>query len=120
MPMLALKERAESIAEGLSEAGRTISGEAAHRIAYRSQGLPHYVHRLAQQAGLAAVERESLDVEIEDVDLAIQAVVTDTQESVSKDYHVATYSTRPENLYEDVLLACACAPADDRGFFRAA
>jgi hypothetical protein len=120
MPRLPLRERREIIDKGLAAAGMTITVAAADRIAYLSQGLPHYVHRLAQQAGLQAVARESLDVKMADVDEAIQIVVTDTHESVAKDYHVATYSTRPDTLYEDVLLACACAPADDRGFFRAA
>lgn len=120
MPRLPLQERREIMDKGLAAAGMTIAVRAANRIAYLSQGLPHYVHRLAQQAGLAAVGRKSLEVSLCDVDFAIKVVVTDTQESVSKDYHVATYSTRPDTLYEDVLLACACAPADDRGFFRAA
>ena len=120
MPRLPRGERREIIDKGLAAAGMTITTRAADRIAYLSQGLPHYVHRLAQQAGLAAVGRESMEVNLEDVDFAIQVVVTDTQESVAKDYHVATYSTRPDTLYEDVLLACACAPADDRGYFRAA
>jgi DNA transposition AAA+ family ATPase len=120
MPRLPLRERQEIIDKGLTAAGMTITVEAANRITSLSQGLPHYVHRLAQQAGLAAVGAEQFEVTIDDVDSAIQVVVTDAQESVSKDYHIATYSTRPENLYEDVLLACACAPADDRGYFRAA
>lgn len=120
MPRLPLSERREIIDKGLAAAGMTITAEAADRITSLSQGLPHYVHRLAQQAGLAAVTAGELEVTPDDVDFAIQAIVTDTQESVSKDYHAATYSTRPENLYDDVLLACAIAPADDRGFFRAA
>jgi Cdc6-like AAA superfamily ATPase len=120
MPRLPLSERREIIDKGLASAGMTITVEAAERIVYLSQGLPHYVHRLAQQAGMAAAEREDLEVNSDDVDFAIKIVVTDTQESVAKDYHAATYSTRPEALYDDVLLACACAPADDRGYFRAA
>jgi hypothetical protein len=120
MPRLPLRERREIIDKGLAAAGMTITVEAANRITSLSQGLPHYVHRLAQQAGIAAVAAGQLEVTVADVDSAIQVVVTDTQESVAKDYHAATYSTRPENLYDDVLLACACAPADDRGFFRAA
>jgi hypothetical protein len=120
MPRLPLRERREIIDKGLAAAGMTITVEAANRITSLSQGLPHYVHRLAQQAGIAAVAAGQLEVTVDDVDSAIQVVVTDTHESVAKDYHAATYSTRPENLYDDVLLACACAPADDRGFFRAA
>ena len=98
----------------------TITTEAANRIAGLSQGLPHYVHRLAQQAGMSAAEREEVEVRASDVDFAINIVVTDTQESVAKDYHAATYSTRPDAIFDVVLLACACAPVDDRGFFRAA
>jgi hypothetical protein len=120
MPRLPLRERREIIDKGLAAAGMTIATQAANRIAGLSQGLPHYVHRLAQQAGMSAAEREDLEVQPSDVDTAINIVVTDTQESVAKDYHAATYSTRPDALFDVVLLACACATADDRGFFRAA
>jgi Cdc6-like AAA superfamily ATPase len=120
MPRLPLRERREIIDKGLAAAGMNITAAAAERVASLSQGLPHYVHRLAQQAGLAAAARDSDEVNADDVDFAIQVVVTDMHESVAKDYHEATYSTRTGTLYEDVLLACACAPADDRGYFRAA
>lgn len=120
MPRLPLKERREIIDKGLAAAGMSITYSAGEHIAYLSQGLPHYVHRLAQQAGLAAVNRDSLEVSAEDVDSAIEIVVTDTHESVARDYHAATWSSKPGALYEDVLLACACAQADDRGYFRAA
>ena len=98
MPRLPLRERLEIIDKGLAAAGMTITTEAANRIAGLSQGLPHYVHRLAQQAGMSAAEREDVEVRASDVDFAINIVVTDTQESVAKDYHAATYSTRPDAI----------------------
>lgn len=119
MPRLPVRESREIIDKGLAAAGMTITVPAANRIVSLSQGLPHYVHRLAQQAGMGAIQGDSIEVDVDDIDFAIQIVVTDMRETVAKDYHDATYSTRPETLYEDVLLACACAPADDRGYFPA-
>lgn len=49
---------------------------------------------------------------------AIKTVLGRTQESIISSYHKATSSAR-ENLYEQVLLACALAPTDDLGYFAA-
>jgi hypothetical protein len=35
-----------------------------------------------------------IEVTHDDIDAAIEIVVTDTRESIAKDYHVATYSSR--------------------------
>jgi hypothetical protein len=34
---------------------------------------------------------------------------------IGKDYHAATWSGRSDAIFGDVLLACACAQADERG-----
>jgi hypothetical protein len=120
MPRLRPAELKQIIDRGLTEAGMTILKNAANRIVNLSQGLPHYVHRLAQQAGVQAAYRDSPEVTVDDVDEAIGIVLTDMQESVGKDYHEATWSSRTDAIYHEVLLACACAMTDNRGFFAAA
>jgi Cdc6-like AAA superfamily ATPase len=119
MPRLRPRELSQIIDKGLAEAGMTITVPAANRIVNLSQGLPHYVHRLAQQAGLQAAGRESGEVSADDVTEAISIVVTDMNESIGKDYHAATWSGRSDAIFGDVLLACACAQADERGYFAA-
>jgi hypothetical protein len=120
MKRLPLAERRSIIDKGLSAAMMTIEPAPAERIALLSQGMPAVVHRLAQQAGLAAVATQSEVVTDAHVDAAVEIVVTDTNESASKAYHAAVYSARKDTLFADVLLACACAPVDERGFFKAA
>jgi hypothetical protein len=120
MKRLPLSERRSIIDKGLAVAAMNIEPAAAERIALLSQGMPAVVHRLAQQAGLAAIGAEADVVTDLHVDTAIEIVVVDTSESASKAYYAAVYSARKETLFADVLLACACAPVDDRGFFKAA
>jgi hypothetical protein len=120
MKRLPLAERRSIIDKGLGAAMMSIQPAPAERIALLSQGMPAIVHRLAQQAGLAAIATESEVVTDAHVDAAIEIVVIDTNESASKAYHAAVYSARKDTLFADVLLACACAPVDERGFFKAA
>ena len=89
------------------------------RMSRLAQGLPHYAHRLGQEAAYSAVNRESLSIEGEDVDVALRRAIELTEESVSAPYYRAIESTRKENLFEKVLLACAMTPGDEYGFFRA-
>ncbi len=120
MKRLPLHERRSIIDNGLEAARMSIEAAPAERIILLSQGMPAVVHRLAQQAGLSAVRHEADIVTDEHVDEAIDTVVTDINESASKAYHAAVYSARRDTLFADVLLACACAAVDERGFFKAA
>ena len=82
-----------------------------------AQGLPHYAHRMGQEAGFAAVERESLLVDRRDVDRAVAMAIEHTQESIRMAYRLATASPRPDALFDRVLLACALARSDELGYF---
>ena len=105
MPRLRPTELRRIIDKGLQSAGMTIAVAAANRIVNLSQGLPHYVHRLAQQAGCQAAGRESDEVTAADVTEAISIVVTDMQESIGNDYHAATWSVRGATAAESCWLA---------------
>lgn len=118
MPRMSEEELSEIIDRGLTSVGMEISTSARGRITKLSQGLPHYTHLLAQQAALNATDGNRTRVVNEDVDAAVARGMAKTQESISSLYYRATYSAR-ENLYKQVLLACASATADDRGFFSA-
>ena len=116
MPRMSEAELAEIVTRGLLSVGMTISTPALHRITKLSQGLPHYTHLLAQQAAVSAVnDNDRTEVDIEDIAQAVSQSLEKTQESIASLYYRATYSAR-DNLYKQVLLACASAQADDRGF----
>lgn len=119
MPRMSSDELQEIVVKGLDSVGMTVEPTALGRITKLSQGLPHYTHLLAQQAALEAAEDgRRLVVTTADTDIAMERALKKTQESIAALYYRATYSAR-ENLYKQVLLACANAQADDRGYFSA-
>ncbi|MBF4566002.1 ATP-binding protein [Plantibacter sp. VKM Ac-2876] len=119
MPRMSDVELADLLARALASVDMTISDAASRRIVKVSQGLPHYTHLLGQEAALGAFRTDSSAVGVAAVDYAIERAIDRTQESIAALYYRATYSAR-ENLYKQVLLACAMAQSDDRGFFSAA
>lgn len=118
MPRMSEGELAEIVTKGLDSIEMTIDPRALRAITRLSQGLPHYTHLLAQEAAVNAVSAQRVHVTTDDVRVAVGQGLNRTQESVANLYYAATYSSR-ENLYKQVLLACALANADERGFFSA-
>ena len=119
MPRMPEEELRDIISGGYQYVGLKTTSSMLAQMARLAQGLPHYAHRLGQEAGYAAVERESLLVEQQDLDYAIERAISLTQESIKASYRAATTSPRRENLYGKVLLACARTPPDDLGYFAA-
>jgi len=102
----------------LASVNMSADQSAVNQITALSQGLPHYTHLLAQNAAANAVSRKSNHVRPDDVEKAIETAIKRAQESIRDLYYRATYSTR-NNMYKQVLLACACATTDEKGFFTA-
>jgi Cdc6-like AAA superfamily ATPase len=88
------------------------------RIAKLSQGLPHYTHLLGLHAAQNAVDQERDYLVLEDVHVAVTEAVTHAQQTIQGAYLRATRSSQ-NNLFQEVLLACALAERDDLGFFSA-
>jgi len=118
MPRMSAPELADIVANGLASVNMDVDSSAIDQITRLSQGLPHYTHLLAQHAAVRAVSQNSNTVRPDDVEKAIERAVNQAQESIRELYYRATYSTR-DNLYKQVLLACACAATDEKGFFTA-
>ncbi|UQO35932.1 AAA family ATPase [Burkholderia cepacia] len=119
MPRMDVTEIREIIDKGLSTLGMTMDEIAREKIAVLSQGLPHYTHLLCLNALLSAVDRGSKHAETIDVTSAIEKAHKGAQLSIINAYHKATTSSR-ENLYPQVLLACALANRDSLNYFAAA
>lgn len=118
MPRMSREELTEIVRRGLNFLSMEIEDSALARITGLSQGLPHYTHLLAQSAARAAVDQKRSEIAPQDVDAAIARALDRAQESIISAYHRATLSTR-DNLYKQVLLACAMAHVDDLGYFSA-
>lgn len=119
MKRMTRDELAEIVHKGLDRLGMTIDTEAQRNIVALSQGLPHYTHSLALHATRAALESDETNLRKEHVDAAVNKAVEGAQESIRSAYHKAIRSPRKQNLYADVLLACALADTDELAYFSA-
>jgi Cdc6-like AAA superfamily ATPase len=93
--------------------------EVEARIIQYAQGLPGYVHLLGQLATIAAINRRSQVIEMKDLRLAVADALKKADESTRTAYYQAIQSTKPDNRYREVLLACALAPKNELGQFSA-
>lgn len=117
MPRMSPEELDEIVTRGLDRVDMTIAGGARDRICALSQGLPHYVHLLAQEAAKEAAWNKSEHITFEDVLEAMKKAIDRAEHTLAKGYHAATQSPRAVTLYPAVLLAAALAPGDDLGYF---
>jgi Cdc6-like AAA superfamily ATPase len=118
MPRMSEPELMEIIEKGLGKAEMTIDIEVTKSIASLSQGLPPCTHLLARHAAIVAVENERTEIVKADLTQAVADAVANQQQSIINAYEKATHSPR-ENLYKQVLLACALAKTNDLGYFSA-
>lgn len=121
LPRMSQAEIRQIIDNGLGELGLRAEQTAMDRIVRLSQGLPHYAHLLGLHAVRSAVAGECPDlVRSLDVDQAIRRALANAQQSIRSAFYKATTSPRPDNLYRQVLCACAVARIDELGYFAAA
>jgi Cdc6-like AAA superfamily ATPase len=119
MPRMKEEELVEIIDKALPVLEMTITPSARVRIPRLSEGLPHYTHLLALYAFRRAIEDDRNEVNDSDVDSAIKTAVDKAQHSIQSTYQKAIRSPRRNNLFSQVLLACALANKDDLGYFAA-
>ena len=120
LPRMSFDELTGIIKSGIEAVGMEVSEEAVSQICTVSLGLPHYVHALGLASGRAAIDDRRLRVEHDDVASAISTLMSESQQTILHQFDLATASPRRENFYFQVLLACALAPTDEVGYFRAA
>jgi len=119
MPRMSRDEIARIVTTGLEKLGMAIRPDALERLVVLSQGLPHYTHLVSLYAAREAAGARTLEVSVGHVNGAIDKAVTGAQESIASLWHQATRSARKDNLFADVLLACALAETDRQGTFAA-
>jgi hypothetical protein len=110
-------ERREVLEKRVPRLGLAMDEDAAARIVQLSRGLPSYVHALGLYCVESAVANRSLRIVESDVDYALKRTIEKSSESIQDDYAEATQSNRKDSLHREVLLACALAETDDRGYF---
>ena len=118
MPRMSNLELIEIIDERLPQIGLRISDQARRSIVDISQGFPGFVHLAGRESALSSIGRRSRNIEMPDYQHALMKSVRKAHESIVNTYHKAIYSAR-ENIYKEVLLACALTKRDERGQFSA-
>lgn len=119
MPRMSTAEIERIINTGLVRLDMTIESDALSKITLLAQGLPHYAHLIGLHAARATIDADTLCVTPAIVGAAIEKAVQGAQESISSAWHDATRSPRRDNLFADVLIACALADTDQQGTFAA-
>ncbi len=115
MPRMNTAERQEIVDKIFPRLGMKLHEDARWKIIHLSRGLPAYVHSLGLYSTESAVNRRSIKITETDVDNAIKRVLERSQESIKDEYARAIQSNRSDNLYKEVLLACALADTDFEG-----
>jgi energy-coupling factor transporter ATP-binding protein EcfA2 len=103
------------IDDGLAKVNMTITPDARRRVGRLAEGLPQYVHMLALYAAQRAVMDDRDQVNVDDVRDAIDKVVR--KHSLLREYQTAVQSPRRDNLFAQVLAACALAEKNRLGYF---
>jgi Cdc6-like AAA superfamily ATPase len=111
------RELKEIIESRLALTPLKIDRDALSKIVKLARGLPYYVHALGKFASISAADDRRLSINKYDVERAMDTFVDDMSESFYDDYDRATASNQRNNFFKEVLLACALADADERGFF---
>lgn len=119
MPRMSRVEILEILNKGFDALGMSIAEPALKQISKLSQGLPHYAHLLALNAVRSCFGRASLRIEVADVKDAIEKSLSGANQTIRAAYETAVRSARKENLFSDVLLACALSETSDLGWFAA-
>jgi len=94
-----------------------ISDDARSEIVTLSCGLPYYVQTLGKFATQNAIKDHRLQMQIEDVNAAIEDFLVEFGQSFTDDYERATDSHLSSNIFREVLLASALALSDPSGVF---
>lgn len=119
MPRMMTAEITQIVTNGVQRLGMTVSDVARSRIARLSQGLPHYAHLLGLYAARSAVDQRQMSITVDSVKAAMTRAIQGAQQTIRSTYDYAVRSPRKDNLFGDVLLACAMAETNELGYFAA-
>jgi Cdc6-like AAA superfamily ATPase len=119
MPRMSDDEIASIIRVRLHRAGMKIGSDALWDMIFIAKGLPHYAHLLGLHAMQAACDRQSLEITESDITEATARSLAEANQSIRESYDKAIYSERKDNIFREVLTACALAQKDPQGKFSA-
>jgi len=125
MPRMSEDELTEIVDTGFTAADCTSTSRVMSRIVRSCHGFPHYAHLIAQYTGLAALNEAkqkgqaidgTLEITEQHVVGGMDRAVQTADQTHREAYHRAVQGG-DASLWVPVVVACALASADDRGFF---
>ena len=119
MPRMTPDEIKAIINNSLTRLGMTISDDTLSQISILSKGLPHYAHLIGLHSTRDALDNKSTSISNDNLNNAIKKAVQDVQYSITTNYHKAIRSAHKDNIFPDVLLACALSSVNELGEFAA-
>jgi Cdc6-like AAA superfamily ATPase len=114
-----VEELQQIVQRGFKYAELDFDNGLDRRIAQLSQGYPAYTHLLGLWSGRRTLDAGRTRVTFADLDLAIEDALENATANVQQEYENAVASVRKDNLFREVLLACALAQKDSLGRFAA-
>lgn len=120
MPRMSGDELKLIIDYGLEFLNMTIDEDAKKHITLLSQGLPHYTHLLSLCSVRQAIDARVTNITLAHVEAAISKAIGQAQQTTLSAFHKAITSPRKDNIFLEVLIACALAKTDELGYFAAA
>ena len=117
LPRMSDGDLSEIVDEGLASAGFSIEETTRFRVVSVSQGFPHFTHLLAQNAARAALDDGRRKIEDADVAAGMAQAVERSDQSIRDAYYKAATGVRKNNLWPEVIAACALAESNERGYF---
>lgn len=118
MPRMSKMELLEIVDKGLASCEISVEASVRERLADYSIGLPSYTHLLAREASLAAVKSDRIKITEADLNKAIKESV-DNQLLTHLTIYTDAVSAPRGIIFKPVLLACALAQKDEKGWFYA-
>lgn len=104
---MSLRELVDIINSGSAKLGLNFTRDAKFRICRLSSGYPHFTHLIALKAAETAIVNEMRDIDIEQVNDAIERSISDCENSLRQSYEETVKSSSTMVVYRKVLYATA-------------
>lgn len=104
---MSLRELVDIINSGSAKLGLNFTRDAKFRICRLSSGYPHFTHLIALKAAETAIVNEVKDIDIEQVNDAIERSISDCENSLRQSYEETVKSSSTMVVYRKVLYATA-------------
>lgn len=101
------RELVDIIKSGSERVGLNFTRDAKLRIATLSSGYPHFTHLIALKAVELAIVNEIKEIDIEEVNTAIERSISDCENSLRQSYEETVKSSSTMAVYRKVLYAIA-------------